>query len=283
MLSVRNAKCLLRLLIPVFVAVFSVCVLSAKVPETGFVQESLQSVEASNQTVMEFAGATLGASVAISALPDDFGTPLANALAEMNKYFVFILMALFLEKLLVVEGIRIAFVWLIPIACGIYIIACLLRSPAIKGFACRVAVLALALALVVPCSTHFVEAVGGDYLAYVEETIAATAADAEKVNDLMMEEGSDKTIFEKLSDSFKTAIHGVNDFLEYSKNGIRKCMNSIAILIVVNFVMPVMTFLFFRWLLNELFRISLPPIPVRVPRHHREEPEHAAPRIEETV
>lgn len=37
---------------------------------------------------MEFSGATIATSLAITALPDDFGTPLADTLADMNMYFV---------------------------------------------------------------------------------------------------------------------------------------------------------------------------------------------------
>ena len=79
MLSVQKSKWVLHLLIPVLIAVLSFFVLSEKIPQTQFVQTSLESVEKSKTTVMEFAGATLATSLAISALPDDFASPLAES------------------------------------------------------------------------------------------------------------------------------------------------------------------------------------------------------------
>ena len=72
-----------------------------------------------------------------------------------------------------------------------------------------------------------------------------------------------KTIFEKLSELFKTAIHDVQDFMLHCQNSIRKCMNSIAILILTNCIMPLMTFFVLKWILKELFQIALPMPPLR--------------------
>ena len=102
----KLAKCL----VAVFIIVLSVFVLARKIPETKMVQHTIESIEESNKTVMEFSGATIATSLAISALPDDFASPLAGTLADMNTYFIFIFAVLFVEKLIVIEGIKIAFV-----------------------------------------------------------------------------------------------------------------------------------------------------------------------------
>jgi len=83
---------------------------------------------------MEFSGATIATSLAITALPDDFGTPLADTLADMNMYFVFIFAVLFVEKLLVVEGVKFSFAWIIPIALGLYILGTLITKDSIHGY-----------------------------------------------------------------------------------------------------------------------------------------------------
>lgn len=116
---------LAKILLAIFIMVFSAFVLAYKVPESRYVQETLDSLEDSKITVMEFSGATIAASLAITALPDDFGSSLANTLTDMNKYFVLIFAVLYVERLIVVEGIKISFVYVIPIACGCYILAVL--------------------------------------------------------------------------------------------------------------------------------------------------------------
>ena len=106
MLSAKHATLAIKILSLSLIAALSFFVASAKLPETDFVKDSLESVEASGNTVMRLSAATLSASLAISALPDDFATPLADSLADMNFYLVAILVALFLEKILIRYGIN---------------------------------------------------------------------------------------------------------------------------------------------------------------------------------
>ena len=83
---VKLAKCLAA----VFILVLSVFVLAKKVPEMKMVQNTIESIEESNKTVMDFSGATITTSLALSAFPDDFATPLAGTLSDLNTYFIFI-------------------------------------------------------------------------------------------------------------------------------------------------------------------------------------------------
>lgn len=65
-------------------------------------------------------------------------------------------------------------------------------------------------------------------------------------------------MFEKLSDLFQTAIRDISDLMLHFQNTIRKCMNSIAILILTNCLMPLLTFFVLKWILRELFQIAAP-------------------------
>ena len=249
---------LAKILLATFIIVFSIFVLAYRIPESRFVQETLEDLEESKTTVMELSGATVAVSLAITALPDDFGSPLANTLADMNKYFIFIFAVLFVEKLIVVEGVLLSFVYIIPIACGFYILSVLSGKTVFKVFASKLAILGLAVVFVIPISTHFTEKICKDYLVYVDETIAEANDGAEKVNGVMNSGDGEATVFEKLTDAFKTAVQGISDLLAYFKNVLKKCVNSIAIMIVTTFVLPMIVLLLFRWLLKELFSLSLP-------------------------
>ena len=249
---------LARILLAIFIIVFSIFVLAYKVPEREFVQETLESLEKSKTTVMEFSGATISVSLAITALPDDFGSPLAGTIADMNKYCIFIFAVLFVEKLIVVEGIKLSFAYIIPFACGLYILTVLSGKDIFKVFASKLMILGLAVVFVIPLSTHFTEKVCEDYLVYVDETISEANDGAEKVNEVMASGDEGANVFEKLTDVFKTAVQGISDLLTYFENVLKKCINSIAIMIVTTFVLPMVVLLFFRWLLKELFSLSLP-------------------------
>lgn len=77
-----------KLLLAIFFMVFSFTVLTYKIPECKYVQETITHLEKSQNTVMTFSSATIATSLAISALPDDFASPLANTVSDLNTYFV---------------------------------------------------------------------------------------------------------------------------------------------------------------------------------------------------
>lgn len=258
MLSEKHAALAVKILSLVLIAVFSFFAAARFLPESGFVRDSLQSVEDSSNTVMELSAAALSTSLAISALPDDFATPLADSLADMNAYFVAILVVLFLEKLLIQYGIRAAFAIFVPLACLVGILFVLTKKAMLKSLAVRICILGLAAAFVVPCSTHLTGIVASDLNDYVDETIQETEKSAGKLNEAVESGGGDRTLFETLSDLFQTAVHGVSDLMLHFRDTIRKCMNSIAILILTNCIMPLLTIFLLKWILGELFRIALP-------------------------
>ena len=137
MFTEEKSKWIIKGLIPLLIGVLSVFVLSDIIPKTKFVQHSIDKVEQSRNTVMEFSGAVLATSFAISALPDDFETPLADTLAGMEKYFVFILMVLLIEKIILMEGTKLAFLIIIPAGCIIYTIGYYCRKVFCVSFGMR--------------------------------------------------------------------------------------------------------------------------------------------------
>lgn len=262
MLSAKHAAIAIKILSLLLAAALSFFVATTKLPKTSFVRDSLQSVEDSSNTVMTLSAATLSASLAISALPDDFATPLADSLADMNIYFVAILVVLFFEKILIQYGMKAAFAILIPLACFVGILFIATKRDILKGLAARLCVLGLAVAFVVPCSTHITNIVASDLTTYVNDTIEETENGADKLNEAMEGDTEDKTIFDNLSDLFQTAIHGISDLMLHFQNTIRRCMNSIAILILTNCLMPLLTFFVLKWILKELFQIAIPLPPI---------------------
>lgn len=276
MLSTKHATLAVKILSLLLVAALSFFVATNTIPESGFVKSSLESVEQSSSTVMKFSAATLSTSLAISALPDDFASPLAESLSDMNVYFIFILVILFLEKILIQFGVKLAFSALIPLACALGILSIATQKRILQSFAVRLCVLALAVAFVVPCSTHISGVVAADLTQYVDETIMETENGAGKLNEVMEESDGQQNMFDKLSDLFHSAISDVSDLLLHFQNTIRKCMNSIAILILTNVLMPLLTFFVLKWILKEVFQIALPALPAKQLSEPQSEPALAA-------
>ena len=257
----KNPKLVIKIVALLLIAALSVFIVKDTIPKAQFVQSSIESVEENRSTIMKFSAATLSASLAISALPDDFATPLAKLLSDMNTYFVFLLAVLLFEGILLKSGIDVAFGIMIPISCILTAISLGTKKKMLKNLAVRLLVLALAVAFVVPCSTHMTKIVAAELQTYVEDTIVETEEGLGQIDDIMKGDEDSKTVFEKVSGLFHSAIKGVSDLLTHIQNTIRKCMNSIAILIVTNFVMPLLTFFILKWLLKETFNVMIPAFP----------------------
>ena len=79
---------LAKILLFIFIAVFSFTVLAHKIPETQIMQNTMEHLEHNQNVVMAFSGASLGISLGISALPDDFASPQASTISDLNTYFI---------------------------------------------------------------------------------------------------------------------------------------------------------------------------------------------------
>lgn len=262
--AITNDKRIMVLLI-ILAAVFSGTVLAEKLPETKIITDTVELLDKSENTVKAFSATSISTSLAISALPNDFATPLAGTLCDFNTYFVFMLLVLLVERILVVEGTKLALGAIIPLACAIYAVYIIVPKENIKKLATKIFVLGATLVLLVPVSVQGAEKICDRYMDYVEETISDADAGANKVNEVMASDYDEETFFEKISNAFKTAIKDVSDLLNYFKHTIEKCVNAIAILILKTFVVPLLILMLFRWLLNQLFSLKLPD-PIQVPK-----------------
>lgn len=262
MLSKKSADKAIKILILLIILVFSSFFLTKWVPESNFIKESYESVESSNDTVMTFSAAALSLSLAMTALPQDFSSSLADTLADMNIVLMGILAILLLEKILILYGVELAFTYLIPGACAAWILSIVINKHGLKAFAVKLISLALAVAFVVPCSTHLANYVAADYMNDVETAILEAEAGAKKLNDATVDDEEGTDMFEKLSALFQTAIKGVSDLMLYFQNTIRRCTSAVAMLILINFIMPLITFFILKWILKEAFGITVPAPPM---------------------
>ena len=258
MLSTKTAKQVIAILALLILAAISFFFMGEWISSSDYVQYSMEQVEKNSETVMAFEAAALSASLAISAMPEDFASPYAAAFTDMNIFFVLILIMLLIEKLLLIFGFKFAFSVAVPIACILVVITILTKKDGFKIFAARLCILGLAVALAVPGSTYITDVVATDLNNYVEQTIAETNDGAEKINLAADGEGDGATVFERLSGLFSTAIEGIKDLMQYFQNMITKCMYAIAIMLLKTMVMPIVTFLFLRWVINETVHIIVP-------------------------
>lgn len=78
--------------------------------------------------MLELTAASTAASAAITLLPGDTATPIAEKLADLSGYFLIVLCAIFLEKYLLTITSYVSFTILIPAACALGIAALFPKS-----------------------------------------------------------------------------------------------------------------------------------------------------------
>lgn len=258
MLSEKNAKFALEILIAILVGVISAVVLSKTVPNSQFIKETIESLEKSRDITVEFSGATLAASLGLSALPGDFASPIAQMVADMNKYFIFILAIIFVEKIIVMEGTKLALTILIPLASAVFIWAIVSKNRWFEILSYKILTFAIALILLIPVSTHAVGKWGVEYNEYVQNTIEDTQYGAKKIDEIKSSAAEGEGVFDKLSNAFNTAISDSEELMEYFKGVTKKCMTAISVIIVSTFAVPILIAFIFKFLIGSLFNINVP-------------------------
>ena len=79
-----------------------------------FIKYSIGYLDEKANTVLGLTGASTSASVAITLIPGDVGTPIASQLANISSYSIIVLAAVHLEKYLITLAAVIALKLLLP-------------------------------------------------------------------------------------------------------------------------------------------------------------------------
>lgn len=147
--------------------------------------KTIAALDEKKKTVMELTAASTASSAAITLIPGDVATPLADKLADISGYFVIVICALYLEKyMLTILGL-VAFRILIPIACIIMSAGILQKRPTEKEntikLAIKIAMFGLALFLIVPASVKVSDMISATYQDSIDNTLEQAKKSAEEL------------------------------------------------------------------------------------------------------
>ncbi len=204
-------------------------------------------------TVTELMGVTAASSTAISLLPGDAGTPIAEQLADLSGYFMFILGAICLEKWMVTITGTLAFKILIPAACLILILAYCFFGDTWKSVGIKLICFALMMFAIVPASVVVSEKIDASYEASMQQMIEDTQKDAEQIQATVGKE-QDEGVLNKLFSKVKGGVTGQLDKFE---NTLNRLTESIAVLIVTSCAIPIAVMVFFIWLIKLLTGVNI--------------------------
>ena len=304
--NLDSKKCITAAVL-LLVAILSITVVGKYVSAPENHQKTIASLDEKKQTVMELTAASTVTSALITLLPGDTATPIAEKMADVSGYLLIVLCAIYLEKYLVTITGYVAFTYLIPAACVLWILNLFFANATVRKLAAKLAVFGIAIFLVVPASVKISDLIGDTYQAQIEATIedakstqnilensdpgndtgeteigtgtteAATANTQEKTNS---ESGSVSNIFDWAKDAFSSAKDSVanvvenvtistEELVQKVENSLNHFIEAVAVMIITSCVIPMLVLLLFFWMVKIVLDVDLSGIKIRgmLPEH----------------
>lgn len=210
--------------------------------------------------VMVLATTTTAASAAISALPNDMGTPIADKLVDFSSYFMVILAVIYLEKFLLTTLGFLGFGILIPVACALFAVAVFLRRGTLtrvnlQRLGTKLAAFGLALALVVPVSVWLTDNVDATF----DESLAAASAAAQEATEQLEESAQEQTqedqgllggIASAVQDGWNGLTQGAQQALDSLGDQLNTMIDTLAVMIVTSCLIPLLVLILFLQLVK---------------------------------
>ena len=271
----EKQKKILFALIPIVIALLSFFVIARFTSSTEFNAKTIQSLDDKKTIVMELAAASTAASAAITLIPGDVGTPIANKLADLSSYFLIVFSAIYLEKYLETITGYAAFKILVPIACVFFSGYLLWRKEILRVVAQKFLLFGLAVYLVIPASVKVADMIETTYASSIESTIETAKQTTDEIESETGESGQvdDKSSNEKSqsdsdSDSkenaggffsglFNKVQEGVSTATANVENVLNNFIEALAILLVTSCLIPILVLIFFVWLVKMLLGLNI--------------------------
>lgn len=238
-----NYKKAMIIALLVLVAALSITMIAPRAADPKNHKHSIEQTEDKISSVMTLSGGAAATSATLSLLPGDMCTPLADQLADLAKYFLLILSALYLEKFLISLSGYITFSFLIPVACLLVCIAVASGRKNLTRTAAKITLIGIILFMIVPASVMLSDKVYQTQAATVNETI-------EEYNALEIEGDSGGGFFNELTNITTETIDNITSFLD-------NLLESLAVMIVTACVIPLLVFFFLIWLVKVIFSANI--------------------------
>ena len=223
-------------------------------------QNSLNTLQGKQETVLELTAVSAAASTAITVLPGDVATPIADKLADLSGYFLIVLCAIFLEKYLLTITASATFYVLIPLSCALCA-ACILSTKRFFGeLAWKIVCFGLAIVLIVPTSVYVSNVIEETY----NTSISTTIEDAKRVTEEIQTDDSTNNTEESygISGLFSKVTEGISKATTKTVDKFKRVLNNmieaLAVMLVTSCLIPILVIVFFFWLVKLIFGINIP-------------------------
>ena len=227
-------------------------------------QGIIDSLDEKRMTVFSLITASTAVSAAITLIPGDVGTPIAQQVAELSEYFIVVLGALYLEKYVLTILGFVSSVILVPGA-SLLSIAHEIRpgSGWKRRLAITLLVVGVAGVLVVPASVAVSNSIDRTFHDSIQGSIDAVIESSDELGTEQDDEEG-QTLWGAISNAAQSVTGGVSASVDKAKAAVNHLIESIVILLVTDCLIPIAVVIFFIWLVRQAVRAiyarpALPP------------------------
>lgn len=231
----------------------------------------IESLDEKRNTVTGLIATSTATSAAITVLPDDVGTPIAEKIADLSTYFLIVLGAIFLEKILLTVGGYVTFKCIVPILCFVAISAILIRKKTWRTFCynliVRMLLFGFVLCIVTPASIQISTVVENLHATSINESVEKVKESAESMdesdsdNESQKKEGVVSGLVSKVTDLAEGITSGVTQTLDAVQNYLNNLIETFAIFMATTCIIPIVVLIILilavKWIFNS---ISLPKL-----------------------
>lgn len=252
--------------------ILSCTVVGNKMTDPATYSHTIEALDKNRATVLGLSAASAAASAAISALPDDTCSPLAQEISEFTTWFLLILSIIYLEKyLLTVFGTAACYI-LIPIGCGALLTNFFFPKDFLKSVGTKLVAFGAALLLVIPTSVWVSDQINAVYAESIEMTVQSANAVSDGLFGKMSDENEESTtVIDKAKEILGDISGSVAGVLEQFKTMLNRFVEAVAVMLVTNCLIPILVILFFWWLIKVIFRVHF-KLPSPLPKTRRKYP-----------
>jgi hypothetical protein len=254
-ISKRTMMMLITLL---SIALLSIFVVSKVVTSPSFNSSNIKSLDDKKIIVMKLAAAAAASSTALSLIPGDAAMPIANQIAELSPYFIVVLCAILLEKMLIAVVGYVSFTFIIPFACILGAFYLYKRDVVLRNLAIKLTIFAIILFMAIPASIKISDLIYSSYQTSIEQTVETAKQNNEYIDEKKIElSKEDKDWIGKVGDylsNFTSKIGiGISEITKKGEDTLSTFLDTIAVLIVTSCVIPIVVILIFVWVIKILF------------------------------
>lgn len=216
-------------------------------------QDIVSSLDQKKVTVMKLAASSTAASTAVTLIPGDVGSPLAENLADVSDYLLVIIIAIWLQKYLIAIVGAISFKIFFPATCLLLILYLFSKKEILIRVAFKLALFGLMIFCIVPTSVTISNHIEKTYQSSIQETIKKTEKENKRIDQKLQKKNqklSLKNILGKI-DGEKSKV------LNTMENSLSNMIDAVAVMIVTNCLIPILVLMSFIWLTNMIFGLSL--------------------------